>query len=551
MASIEILPPRLPLDPLPAPPAAPARGPSPREAFDHHLQRAQHPQSAEPAAKAPPRPATSEDPREAAPAAARSETEAAPAEEKPTQDLETGQNAEQETGDEAGTNLPGENQPEATSEAEASAEQPVDLLQLSPAVPPQEGEQETGAKEASDDAKAENEKPLLSDLHSQRVGRRASQKNGAQQEPTGNAQQAQSEQNRAQTGAAEQPEPTVAEDGATDAAQRVGRAKSQQQESATEQKVVADEHQDQTKNQAAEPTDARNTTSVQSEPTEAIAALEKPAVAASQAGLAQTAGEAADAPRRRGRSQERSPDATPAVASGEQIVRAEFGGQGSTVVTTDAVAGEAATDQVPESLSSARDARGEASEVDTKPRTAENHDPRANASGRFSLARHAGETSDARHADGLTHAERVRFVQRVANAFQTATERGGELRLRLAPPELGPMRLEVQMERGVLTARVEVETPAARNALLDNLPLLRERLAGQEIKIGSFDIDLMDQPQQGPHDQARYDSDGSQHQRRPHSGNRPAREAEPAGPTSSAAPRRPLGGSEQSLNILI
>ena len=84
----------------------------------------------------------------------------------------------------------------------------------------------------------------------------------------------------------------------------------------------------------------------------------------------------------------------------------------------------------------------------------------------------------------------TKFLQRVAKAFESAQQRGGEVRLRLSPPELGALRLEVSVKDGVLVARVETETKAAQTALLDNLPVLRERLAEQGIRVERFDINL-------------------------------------------------------------
>jgi flagellar hook-length control protein FliK len=95
---------------------------------------------------------------------------------------------------------------------------------------------------------------------------------------------------------------------------------------------------------------------------------------------------------------------------------------------------------------------------------------------------------------GSDQAERVRFVQRVARAFETLGERGGTIRLRLHPPELGSLRLEVSVRHGVMSARLEVETAGARNMLLDNLPALRHRLAEQDIRMERFDVDLTDRP---------------------------------------------------------
>jgi flagellar hook-length control protein FliK len=95
----------------------------------------------------------------------------------------------------------------------------------------------------------------------------------------------------------------------------------------------------------------------------------------------------------------------------------------------------------------------------------------------------------------------ARFLSRVARAFQVAQQRGGELRLRLSPPELGSLRLELRVLDGVLTARLETETPAARQTLIEQLPALRERLAEQGIRVERFDVDLMQQQGQGARDQ--------------------------------------------------
>ena len=66
------------------------------------------------------------------------------------------------------------------------------------------------------------------------------------------------------------------------------------------------------------------------------------------------------------------------------------------------------------------------------------------------------------------------------------------MRLRLSPPELGSMRLEVTLQNGALTAKIEAESPIARSLLLDNLPVLRERLEAQGVRVEQFDVDLLD-----------------------------------------------------------
>lgn len=109
---------------------------------------------------------------------------------------------------------------------------------------------------------------------------------------------------------------------------------------------------------------------------------------------------------------------------------------------------------------------------------------------RFSLDAHPSGTSSTDGGPRLTEAERARFVQRVTRAVQTAADTGSPIRLRLSPPELGSMRLEIHVADGQMSARIETETQQARTALLDNLPALRDRLEQQDIKITRFDVNL-------------------------------------------------------------
>jgi flagellar hook-length control protein FliK len=86
----------------------------------------------------------------------------------------------------------------------------------------------------------------------------------------------------------------------------------------------------------------------------------------------------------------------------------------------------------------------------------------------------------------------VRFVQRVERAFAAMGDGGGTVRLKLNPPELGSVHMEITVIKGVMKARLEAETKEAKNLLLENLPALRDRLAQQNIKIQKFDVDLRD-----------------------------------------------------------
>ena len=86
--------------------------------------------------------------------------------------------------------------------------------------------------------------------------------------------------------------------------------------------------------------------------------------------------------------------------------------------------------------------------------------------------------------------DRARFVQRVAGAFRVAQQNDGEIQLRLSPPELGSLKIEISIRNGVLSANLETETSEARRIVLDNLPALRQRLAEQDIRIEKFDVDV-------------------------------------------------------------
>lgn len=147
---------------------------------------------------------------------------------------------------------------------------------------------------------------------------------------------------------------------------------------------------------------------------------------------------------------------------------------------------------------------------------------------------------------GPVEVDTVRLLNRVARAFTAAQERDGEVRLRLSPPELGSLKLEVRMHEGVMVARVETETSAARTALIESLPALRERLAEQGVRIERFDIDLM-QRQPGdtpdrPFDQQPQDSPS-----------RPLRATQPAARATLDAPTRRITtiADDRRLNVII
>jgi flagellar hook-length control protein FliK len=90
----------------------------------------------------------------------------------------------------------------------------------------------------------------------------------------------------------------------------------------------------------------------------------------------------------------------------------------------------------------------------------------------------------------LTRHQEAKLVQRVLRGMEQLQDGGGQVRLRLHPPELGSLQLTLRMEGSVMSASLDVENTVARDALLKNLPVLRERLAEQGMQIDRFDVQV-------------------------------------------------------------
>ena len=126
------------------------------------------------------------------------------------------------------------------------------------------------------------------------------------------------------------------------------------------------------------------------------------------------------------------------------------------------------------------------------------------------------------------------------------------MRLRLHPPELGVVRVEVKMDAGVLTARIETETSSARTVLLDNMAALRERLAEQGIKIEKFNVDLMDRRSEDTPYGPAGGNDREHDQSTPEGASSSERLDRPDGPAeeSQSSTPAPTGNTGQ-LNVVI
>ncbi|MCC6512154.1 MAG: flagellar hook-length control protein FliK [Pirellulaceae bacterium] len=90
----------------------------------------------------------------------------------------------------------------------------------------------------------------------------------------------------------------------------------------------------------------------------------------------------------------------------------------------------------------------------------------------------------------LSQQERVRLVQRVARSFSRLGPDGGQVTLKLHPPQLGVLNVSIKIEGHTMSARLQTESSAARDVILENLPVLRERLSEQGIEVDKFQVEV-------------------------------------------------------------
>ncbi|NLX60423.1 MAG: hypothetical protein GXY74_15205 [Phycisphaerae bacterium] len=87
-------------------------------------------------------------------------------------------------------------------------------------------------------------------------------------------------------------------------------------------------------------------------------------------------------------------------------------------------------------------------------------------------------------ASRATASDAEEQVERIVHVMRASISRGGSrVNMRLDPPELGQLRIQMQIRNGEMTARFETQTETARNWVYSQLGSLRESLAGQNIRL--------------------------------------------------------------------
>jgi flagellar hook-length control protein FliK len=90
----------------------------------------------------------------------------------------------------------------------------------------------------------------------------------------------------------------------------------------------------------------------------------------------------------------------------------------------------------------------------------------------------------------ISRAEKVRLVQRVARSFSRMGPSGGNVQIKLHPPELGALAVQVRIEGKSMSARLTTESQAAREVIMESLPQLRSRLAEQGYDVVQFTVEV-------------------------------------------------------------
>jgi len=91
-----------------------------------------------------------------------------------------------------------------------------------------------------------------------------------------------------------------------------------------------------------------------------------------------------------------------------------------------------------------------------------------------------GDTETGSHHPGRIEENALRLVRGLQTMIN---HRGGAMHMRLDPPELGSLRVQMQVVRGVVSATFEVESTTARQLLTQHLGMLRHSLEHHGLQV--------------------------------------------------------------------
>lgn len=151
------------------------------------------------------------------------------------------------------------------------------------------------------------------------------------------------------------------------------------------------------------------------------------------------------------------------------------------------------------------------------------------------------------HSNERPHVDPAEFASRLAAALNTARDSGRQLRIRLHPPELGSLSVEVTAREGALFARLDVESRAAQRVVLEHIGQLREILTQQGTPVERIDVHIDHRAADGsvPDFAGGFEGESHAERRNPH---RPR--AAPDAPRDDDAPRLPPRPNRARLDRL-
>jgi flagellar hook-length control protein FliK len=106
----------------------------------------------------------------------------------------------------------------------------------------------------------------------------------------------------------------------------------------------------------------------------------------------------------------------------------------------------------------------------------------------------------------LTEIDSEQVMQRALNGIRGAvSQKGGTVNLRLSPPELGSLRIQVRMANGLVQATFTASTSTAGNLLTEHMQSLRHALQSHGLTVENLNVQVQ-QPQNSSQPQMQQDA---------------------------------------------
>ena len=103
------------------------------------------------------------------------------------------------------------------------------------------------------------------------------------------------------------------------------------------------------------------------------------------------------------------------------------------------------------------------------------------------------------------------LVERIVSAVRQSQSTGQQLKIRLSPPELGTLQIEVSLKNGEYSARLEVQNRSAQKVINDNIAQLKEALTKTGVSLDRIDVHIntdSTEDQRSSHSDAQTQSGG-------------------------------------------